>query len=185
MPWICPGIFFCSNSFCKHFFQSLIFKYRKIVLIIIYFHYHSMTIRIIQRISHNFIIRSCMENTQVCHSIFCFYKWVMTRSKDSCCIMDLVMQSNILDDIPTRLLSLTAESSLSRIHTQHSLPVAENQVTLAVRLPSVMRSLSGASSVKKSALLNCSESDIFLMNCYTDLSWWKDGRLFIAYLETC
>lgn len=88
----------------------------------------------------------------------------MTRSKDSCCIMDLVMQSNILDDIPTRLLSLTAESSLSRIHTQHSLPVAENQVTLAVRLPSVMRSLSGASSVKKSALLNYSESDTFLMN---------------------
>lgn len=93
------------------------------------------------------------------------------------------MQSNILDDIPTRLLSLTAESSLSRIHTQHSLPVAENQVTLAVRLPSVMRSLSGASSVKKSALLNYSESDTFLMNYITNRESAYPNRINIPIAD--
>lgn len=46
----------------------------------------------------------------------------------------LEMPSNILGVIPTRLPSLTAESFLSRIHIQHSVPVEENPVIPAARL---------------------------------------------------
>lgn len=48
--------------------------------------------------------------------------------------MGLAMQSNILGAIPTRLLSLTAGSFLSRIHIQHSAHVAEFPVIPVVTI---------------------------------------------------
>lgn len=86
------------------------------------------------------------QETSVCWNTFkdSLYQkdWCPYIKKHS---MGLVMQSNILDAIPTRLLSLTAGSFLSRIHIQHSAHVAEFPVIPVVRSLSVMKSLSGDS----------------------------------------